>query len=161
MKAFALALSLLAAPALAAEVHFAPRENLETIDVALIGEARESIDLAAYGFSSTPVIGALAEAGARGVKVRVYRDHTQPHPIGAVAEALKVLAATPNVEIRFKRGGPIMHLKAYAVDGKVFRSGSANFTHGGLIRQDNDLTIDRDPAAVAAFEADFNAMWGR
>lgn len=161
MRSLVLAFWLSVTPALAAEVHFAPGENLENIDVAQINAARETIDIAVYGFTSTPVIGALAEAGARGVKVRVYRDHTQPRPVGMVAEALDALAAAPNVTIRFKSGGPIMHLKAYAVDGKVFRSGSANFTHGGLIRQDNDLTLDRDPTAVAAFEADFNAMWGR
>ena len=182
MKALAFALSLLAAPGGAAEigfallapaafetlapvhtveVHFAPAENLERIDVALLGSARESIDIAVYAVTSTPVINALAEAAARGVKVRVYRDHTQPHPVGMVAEALKALAGTPNVEIRFKQHGAIMHLKAYAVDGKVYRSGSANVTHSGLIRQDNELTIDRDAEAVAAFERDFDMMWGR
>ena len=60
------------APARAIEVHFAPAEDLERIDVALLGAARETIDIAVYAFTSTPVINALAEAGARGVKVRIY-----------------------------------------------------------------------------------------
>jgi len=149
------------APARAIEVHFAPAEDLERIDVALLGAARETIDIAVYAFTSTPVINALAEAGARGVKVRIYRDRTQPHPVGMIAKALETLTATPNIEVRVKQHGAIMHLKAYAVDGKVYRSGSANFTHSGLIRQDNELTIDRDPEAVAAFERDFEMMWGR
>jgi phosphatidylserine/phosphatidylglycerophosphate/cardiolipin synthase-like enzyme len=157
--AFAFAL-LFAAPALAAEIHYAPGENLEAIDVGLIDAARERIDIAVYGFTSAPVMNALAEAGLRGVKVRIYRDRTQ-HPHGFAAEAAAILEETPNIEIRMKKTGPIMHLKAYAVDGKVLRSGSANFTRSGLRRQDNDLIVDRDPADVAAFEADFNAMWER
>jgi phosphatidylserine/phosphatidylglycerophosphate/cardiolipin synthase-like enzyme len=54
-----------------------------------------------------------------------------------------------------------MHLKAYAIDGIVLRSGSANFTRSGLRRQDNDLIVDRDPDDVKAFEIDFNDMWER
>ena len=53
-------LSALAIPAAAdpLEVHYAPVENLERIDVALLRSARSKIDLAAYsltdGRSSTP-----------------------------------------------------------------------------------------------------------
>ncbi len=157
MKRFFLAFSLLAAPALAAEIHYAPRENLEAIDVALIDGAEKKIDIAVYGFTSAPVMNALAEAALRGVHVRIYRDRSQARE---VADYIEILGETPNVEIRFKRGGPIMHLKAFAVDGKVLRSGSANFTRSAG-RQDNDLIVERDPVAVEAFEADFNAMWER
>jgi phosphatidylserine/phosphatidylglycerophosphate/cardiolipin synthase-like enzyme len=161
MKRFAVAVALFALPAFAAEIHFAPREDLEAIDVALIGEAQSRLDIAVYGFTSAPVMNALAEAGLRGVHVRIYRDRSQVRLHGAVAEALETLEGTPNVEIRTKKPGPIMHLKAYAVDGKLLRTGSANFTRSGLRRQDNDLVIDRDAADVAGFEADFNDMWER
>ena len=162
MKALLLAtLCLLAAPSLAAEIHFAPRENLEAIDVALIDGARSKIDIAVYGFTSTRVMDALAGAAARGVHVRLYRDRSQVRRRGKAAEAAEALAQTPNIEVRIKQRGPLMHLKAYAVDGIVLRSGSANFTGAGLRRQDNDLIVDRDPADVEAFEIDFNAMWER
>ncbi len=160
MKSIVLALCLIAAPAGAEEIHYAPRENLEAIDVALIGRRKRDVDIAVYGFTSTPVMEALAEAALRGAHVRIYRDRTQ-HAHGAVAEAIDILSETPGVEVRFKKRGAIMHLKAYAIDGKVLRIGSANFTHSGLRRQDNDLIIDRDPSAVAGFEEDFNAMWER
>jgi len=35
-------------PAHSAEVHYAPRENLERIDVQTLGEAQRTIDLTAY-----------------------------------------------------------------------------------------------------------------
>ena len=52
-----------------------------------------------------------------------------------------------------------MHLKAYAVDGVLLRTGSANLSPSGLKQQDNDLIILRDPAAVAKFEARFDQVY--
>ena len=37
-----------------------------------------------------------------------------------------------------------MHLKAYAIDGEVLRTGSANFSTSGENAQDNDLIVIRD-----------------
>ena len=55
------------------EIHYAPAENLEKIDVDLIGEAGETIDIAAYVLTDAAVIEALQLAAERGVKVRLYR----------------------------------------------------------------------------------------
>ena len=46
-----------------------------------------------------------------------------------------------------------MHLKAYAIDGVILRTGSANFSTSGERAQDNDLVVIRDPGAAAKFEA--------
>jgi PLD-like domain len=58
-------------------IHYAPAENLEHIDVALIDTARREIDLAAYVLTDWPIIEALIRATRRGVKVRIYVDGTQ------------------------------------------------------------------------------------
>ena len=34
-----------------------------------------------------------------------------------------------------------MHLKSYQIDGKLLRTGAANFSASGLKRQDNDLIV--------------------
>jgi hypothetical protein len=67
------------------------------------------------------------------------------------------LAETPTVEIRTKRDhGAPMHLKSYQVDGKLLRTGAANFSASGLKRQDNDLiVIDSAGAAAASLSASF------
>ncbi len=54
-----------------------------------------------------------------------------------------------------------MHLKAYAVDGQVLRTGSGNFSRSGLADQDNDLILITDQAIVDAFEANFDRIWAR
>jgi len=60
--------------------------------------------------------------------------------------------------VRIKRGGPFMHLKAYAIDGEL-RTGSANFSASGEHEQDNDLVVIRDAGAAGKFDAHFERMW--
>jgi phosphatidylserine/phosphatidylglycerophosphate/cardiolipin synthase-like enzyme len=52
-----------------------------------------------------------------------------------------------------------MHLKAYALDGEVLRTGSANFSTSGENAQDNDLVVIRDARAAATFDRHFERMW--
>jgi phosphatidylserine/phosphatidylglycerophosphate/cardiolipin synthase-like enzyme len=58
-------------------IHYAPGENLERIDVALIDTAKREIDMAAYVLTDWPITQALTRAADRGVKVRIYLDGTQ------------------------------------------------------------------------------------
>ena len=141
------------------EQHFSPAEDLERIDVAVIGEAGEHIDMAAYVLTDLSVIAALTEAAARGVRVRIYRQPDEHAPSQTLAAALARLASA-GADTRLKPAGtPLMHLKAYCVDNRTLRIGAANFSHSGLTQQDNDLNLFRFPAACAAFEADFERMW--
>jgi phosphatidylserine/phosphatidylglycerophosphate/cardiolipin synthase-like enzyme len=52
-------------------IHYAPAENLEHIDAALIDSASRQIDMAAYVLTDWPVIEALTRAA---VQVRIYLD---------------------------------------------------------------------------------------
>ncbi len=159
----ALALIVVGAPTPASKqapsIHYAPSENLELIDVALIDQARTSIDMAAYVLTDWPVMEALSRAAARGVKIRLYLDsgrigEREPTaPFGA-------LLANPAIAIGLKRAGaPLMHLKAYQIDGRLLRTGAANFSASGLKRQDNDLIIVEDAVAAAEFTRHFEAIF--
>ena len=55
-------------------IHYAPAENLEHVDVALI---EHEIDFAAYVLTDWPVIQAVTRAADRGMRVRFYLDATQ------------------------------------------------------------------------------------
>jgi len=66
MAAMALFTFMRSARAEPDEIHYAPPENLERLDVALIGAARERIDLAAFDLTDRPVIDALIAARRRG-----------------------------------------------------------------------------------------------
>jgi phosphatidylserine/phosphatidylglycerophosphate/cardiolipin synthase-like enzyme len=165
LKRLWMAFLVAASPAVAStsvEIHYAPGENLERIDVDVIDNAERSIDMAAYVLSDDSVIEALRDAADRGVTIRLYLDKGEysqhgPRNGGPIGELLSF----PNVFARVKGRGVLMHLKAYAVDGQRLRTGSGNFSHAGLEFQDNDLILVDDPAAVARFEANFEAIWSR
>jgi len=153
---------LVAAPAWALELHYAPHENLAQIDAALIDDSVDSVDMAAYVLSDQSVIAALIAAADRGVVIRLYLDKGQfsqhdPERGGLIEKLL----GYPNVFARVKGRGVLMHLKAYVVDRRILRTGSGNFSRPGLAEQDNDLVIVDDATAIAAFEANFDAIFGR
>lgn len=145
-----------------AQIHYAPRENLESIDVREIGRAQLSIDMAAYVLSDRRIIEALMDAAERGVVIRLYFDKSQFAEHGLIRGGLvEALLAHPNVAARVKGEGVLMHLKAYAVDGEVLRTGSGNFSRSGLEAQDNDAIFITDLAIVDAFEGNFERIWAR
>jgi phosphatidylserine/phosphatidylglycerophosphate/cardiolipin synthase-like enzyme len=141
-------------------IHYAPSENLERIDVALIGRAGHSIDMAAYVLTDWPVIEALSRAAGRGVRVRIFLDPSQLAHDEAQAP-FRELTVTHGVETRVKQGGALQHLKSYAIDGKTLRTGAANFSASGEKQQDNDLIEMQSSEAAAEFEEDFEAMFAR
>lgn len=154
MKKFAFVAVIIGTlPCSAADIrqHYAPIENLEHIDVGLLGSATNSIDIAAYVLTDRPVIDALHAAKERGVAVRLLLDPSQRHDLARLGDLLE--------EARKKRRGPIMHLKAYAIDGRVLRTGSANFTASGLKQQNNDLLVIDDAGAAERFGAEFERVW--
>ena len=153
--------ALCAAPASAVELHYAPLENLERIDVQTLNSAGKTIDMAAYVLTDWPVIQALVAAAYRGVTIRVYVDggqagHADMDPAGPFGK----LVAAPHVTVKEKHPGrPIMHLKSYCVDGHLFRTGSANLSASGLKQQDNDLLLFDDPKMCEDFTIEFDEIW--
>jgi phosphatidylserine/phosphatidylglycerophosphate/cardiolipin synthase-like enzyme len=144
------------------EIHYAPRENLESLDARAIGRTELSIDMGAYVLSDPGIIEALTDAAERGVLIRLYLDRSQFAEHGPTRGGLvEALLAHPNVVARVKGEGVLMHLKAYALDGAVLRTGSGNFSRSGLASQDNDAVFITDPAVVDAFESNFERIWAR
>jgi phosphatidylserine/phosphatidylglycerophosphate/cardiolipin synthase-like enzyme len=150
----ALLLSLTSSVAFCAsaqEIHYSPEERLDAIDAAMIESAKLSIDFAAYSLNDGEVVDALSAAERRGVVIRIVLDPPERHDFVRLGDL--------SDNVRVKRSGPLMHLKAYAIDGEVLRTGSANFSASGERQQDNDLIVIRDAGAAAKFDAHFERMW--
>lgn len=135
----------------AQEVHYSPEENLDQVDAALISSAARSIDFASYSLTDRIVLDALLDADKRGVAIRIVLDPRERHDFSKLGDL--------SDNVRIKRSGPFMHLKAYAIDGELLRTGSANFSASGEQKQDNDLIVIRDAKAAAQFDAHFERMW--
>lgn len=150
----------------ALEVHYSPAENLEAIDVAELETARKTLDISTYAMDDKPIAEELVKLALRGVQIRIYRDQTQYD--GEVARGKKgrtdlntLFAGQRNIHIKVKGVSALAHLKAYVVDGKLLREGSANWSAEGEKVQDNSLLLIRDPGAVAIFEKNFEGIWNR
>ena len=122
-----------------AEIHYAPDEDLESIDVALVGQAVKQIDMAAYVLTDRAIIEALRQAAARGVKVQIL---ARPGPHGR--EGWRGRRAGPSsldsfqerIEIRPNPpGDELRHLKGYCVDHRLLKTGSANLSPSGETRE--------------------------
>ncbi len=145
------------------ELHWSPSENLEQVDLALIVSARRTIDMAAFVLTDYAVISALRERADAGVHVRLLLGGSELEELlrRNPSHPLRRAARHPNIEIKVKPPAVLMHLKAYVVDGKALRFGSANFSPSGLKHQDNDLAIVRDRDTAQRFEKTFEALWSR
>ena len=146
--------------------HYSPGEDLERLDYEAIRGARQSLDIAMYSFTDLVLASAVKEAGRRGARVRIYRDGEEYEREQARARryrsAMQTLLGEANIRIRVKPPGrDYMHLKQLCVDGRLLRTGSANWSPSGEKRQDDDANYSTDPNAIERFERDFEALWNR
>ncbi len=140
---------------------YAPQSNLERSELEVLRMARVSIDVATYSFTDRELAQELARLARSGVQVRVYRDSGQYQQESQRGLSTSEILLSAGVQVRVEESRDLMHLKSYAIDGALLRTGSANWSPTGLKRQDNDLRYEVNPALVKLFQARFAEMWDR
>jgi phosphatidylserine/phosphatidylglycerophosphate/cardiolipin synthase-like enzyme len=132
-----------------------------------LGAAERSLDLAQYDFHLLPetaavVGGALREAHARGVAVRIIYnvDHANPIPVPPPPEPDAQLIASLGVPSKAIAGVPdLMHHKLVVRDGESVWTGSLNWTDDSWARQENVIVTVESPELAEAFALDFEELW--
>ena len=127
-----------------------------------INQSTYSIDMAVYSFFGMPeVADAMIAAKNRGVKVRVvYDNRTTQNSMQALINAgIPVLKRTSGLD-------GIMHNKFFIFDARDavttndwLWTGSWNVTSTELTWKNNVVEIN-DPAIAAAYQIEFEEMWG-
>jgi hypothetical protein len=135
------------------QMYNSPEMNLEEIDRSILDQvgAGGRINFAFYVLSDYTIMDSLRGAAERGAVVRIYLDPRELEKLTLSNDhPLVKLSRTRNLEIKVKglKDG-LMHLKSYSVNGVLLRTGSANESHSGLERQDNDLLVISDKPTVA------------
>ena len=139
-------------------------------DVAkFLAAAKRSLDLAQYDFHLAPdtaaiVGGAIKDAGARGVAVRMIYDvgHRNPIPVPPPPEPDVELISSLGVPHRPIAGIPdLMHHKYTVRDGETVWTGSTNWTDDSWSRQENVIVTVESPALATAFTANFEELWAK
>ncbi|MDX6041241.1 phospholipase D family protein [Enterobacter ludwigii] len=121
-----------------------------------ISSARETIDVAAYSFTSKDVAVALDSASQRGIKVRVVADAKDN---GGRYSAVTWLQHK-GIPVRLNGRYAIQHNKFMVIDGVTTQTGSFNFTSSAIKRNaENTIVIWNEPHTAQAYQREFNRLW--
>ncbi|MBL0143277.1 MAG: phospholipase D family protein [Betaproteobacteria bacterium] len=139
------------------EAYFTPGDDVARVIAERIGNARQSVQVLAYLFTSRRIATALANAAKRGVEVDLVGDAKQHE-----ARGLPVLKQLDRAGVRIWLHGDhaAFHNKVVLIDAgtpaSVIVTGSYNFTQAAQERNaENIVVITGSPAAAARYARDF------
>jgi phosphatidylserine/phosphatidylglycerophosphate/cardiolipin synthase-like enzyme len=123
-------------------VYFSPHGGCTEAVVAAIHQAKKSILVEAYSFTSEPISVALIEAEKRGVDVEVILDKSQEQARGTEADLIAENGIPTYIDSAYR----IAHDKVMVIDGSRVITGSFNFTKSAEdYNAENLLVISNDP----------------
>lgn len=138
------------------ELGFSP--GGESLQVVLhgIAEAKESILVAAYSFTSKPVSEALLAAQKRGVNVAVVADEKANSRRYTAVNFL----ANHNVPVRLNGNYSILHDKFMIIDGKAVQLGSFNYSAAAVNKNAENVLLLKDvPGIAARYSSEWQRLW--
>lgn len=137
-------------------VAFSPDDGITQMITNEIDQAKKSIAIAAYSFTSIPIAHKLIEAKKRGVIVQVLLDQSQRKAKGSVARLLK----QSGVAVRFNKHYKIQHNKYMVFDERHVECGSFNYTHSAEKKNaENALLIKDEPKLAHVYLVNFKKLW--
>ena len=145
-----------------APVQCAFNEECEPVILRQLNAAERSVLVAAYAFTRSRIVSALASAHRRGVDVRVKVDAQQgDYPLARKQLAYLEKSGVPVQRIVMKGKYAAQHNKFLVVDDRYVITGSYNFTTtAGVANWENNVWMDapeiakRYAAAWAAIESE-------
>jgi phosphatidylserine/phosphatidylglycerophosphate/cardiolipin synthase-like enzyme len=137
----------------AVSVCFTPGGNCTDAIVQALGNAKRTILVQAYSFTSAPIAKALLDAHTRGVQVQVILDKSQRTEQYSSADFL----ANQGVPTMIDAEHAIAHNKIMIIDGETLITGSFNFTKAAQNQNAENLLIIRDPALAAQYTQNWEA----
>ncbi len=130
----------------------------EALVLESIGDARSSISVAAYSFTSRSIAQALIEAHKRGVDVRVVADQSSRTIRYNGPQAL----ANAGIAVRVSTAYAVMHDKFMVIDGVSIQTGSFNYTQAAAERNAENVLYIRNHAPLAQeFQTEWLRLWDR
>lgn len=132
--------------------YFSPNGGCTEAIVNELNAARTSVDVQAYSFTSAPIAQAVANAHARGVKVRVILDKSQQTERYSSLTYLRNHSVPTWVDSKHA----IAHNKIMIIDGRTLITGSFNFSKAAEERNAENLLVIRDnPELIRQYQDNF------
>ena len=127
-----------------------------------INNTKSSIDMAIYGYSSTPMLErAIKDAQNRGVKIRlVYDVDAKNQNIYPDTFKFVNLIANSKSDSGLKDSNATMHNKFYIFDNKAVITGSANLSHTDMSGfNSNNIIVINSPDVAKIYKTEFEQMF--
>lgn len=138
------------------EVAFSPRMGARQLIITTIDNAKQSIYVAAYSFTSTAIVDALEKAQQRGVDVKIVLDQKRTLERGSVYNSLK----NKKIPFRVNNNYPIMHNKFMIIDAETIQVGSFNYTKvAEKSNAENVLVINKCPELAQQYLTEWQRLW--
>ena len=139
------------------EIGFSPKGESLQIVLKGISEAKESILVAAYSFTSKPISEALLDAHKRGVRVAVVADHKGNSGRYTAVNFL----ANHGVPVRLNGRYAILHHKFMVIDGSAVQLGSFNYSAAAVDKNAENVLLLKDvPGIASQYAEEWNRLWG-
>jgi len=127
-----------------------------------INSAKKSVDMAIYGYSSTPEIeNAIKRAKARGVKIRLIYDlDSKGNNIYPDTSKFVKLVEDNRSDKTSEEVGNSMHNKFYIFDNQIVITGSANLSHTDMSGYNsNSVIVINNPKIAEYYTQEFEQMY--
>jgi phosphatidylserine/phosphatidylglycerophosphate/cardiolipin synthase-like enzyme len=122
-----------------------------------VNQAKSSIDIAMYSFTSGDLADALVDAKHRGVVVRLLRDASQSE--NKHDENSFLFDRGVQIRLMGGQGRGSFHDKFAIFDDKLLETGSFNWTVNGEKYNHENVIFFSDPELIRAFHQEFEKLW--
>lgn len=137
-------------------IGFSPYGSALELILQSIEQAKYSIRVASYSFTSRPIANALIQAFKRGVDVRVIADKKANQPYYSAVRYI----ASKGIPTKTNDYYQIFHHKFIIIDGKHTETGSFNYTAAAASKNaENALMIWNNKKVARIYTNEWNKLW--
>ena len=134
------------------KVYFSPSGGCTDAVVKAISEAKASIRVQAYSFTSVPIAQAIVEAHKRGIDCKAILDKSQRTEKYSAADFL----VNSGIETWIDDKPKIAHSKVIVIDDATVITGSFNFTKSAEQSNVENLLVIRSPTLAKCYLDNWN-----
>jgi phosphatidylserine/phosphatidylglycerophosphate/cardiolipin synthase-like enzyme len=135
------------------QVFFSPNGGGTAAITNALSNAKKTILVQAYSFTSAPIAKALVDAHRRGVKIQVILDKSQRTEKYSSADFVHNASIPTFIDDKHA----IAHNKLMVIDGTKVVTGSFNFTKAAEEKNAENLLIIEDPVLAAKYSDNWNS----
>ena len=145
-----------AAPSI--DVGFSPEGTAQQLVLRTLDDARESIRLMGYSFTSPEVVKSLVAAKRRGVDVRVVVDEKGNR--SKASQAAMNVVVNAGIPLRTNDQYKIMHDKVIITDGQNVELGSFNYSRSAAeSNSENAVVVHGVPSLAQTYLTHWQSRW--